>query len=315
MRSRRGAALLTALGLMLLVSIISFERTLLARRTRLTVANIVEHAQLEAVAMAGVEHARAELDRLLQSGAMQSLRDPGRVLDAWDAADGKMLDAELAREYRYHVELHDAGTRMQLNGATQEQLRILMVALGIDARRAGHVSAAIGDWRDPDQLRRVNGAERDDYLALGQAMLPDDGPFARVDQLRFVIGVNDSLYRVLAPQLTVFGSGKVDINAASRAVLLTLPGISEEAVSVILHDRQRGRRVADLNRLAAELSPAARDLMQRSLPALQVAAVLEPRQIHVASDAWRVGSNFHVHIDAIVSRDEEGRVIWSRVSS
>lgn len=314
MRSRRGAALLTAVGLMVLISIISLERTLLARQTRLTVANVVERAQLEAVATAGVEQARGELDRLLRSGAMQSLRNPARVMDAWDAADGRALESTLAKEYRYRVEMHDAGMRLQLNAATQAQLRTLMLALGVDARRADHLSAAIGDWRDPDQLRRVNGAERSDYLAAGRAMLPDDGPFARVDQLRFVMGMTDSLYRLLAPQLTVFGDGKVDLNAAPRPVLLTLPGISEEATSVILHYRQRGARVSDLNLLAQDLSPAARDLLRASLLQLQASAALQPRQIHVASDAWRVGSAMHVRVDAIISRDDEGRVIWRRVS-
>lgn len=314
MRSRRGAALLTAIGLLVAISMLSVERALVAKRARLAVANIVEHAQLEAAATAGVEHARSDLQRLAQAGAMQSLRDPARVMDAWQSADGRSIESEIAGEYRYRVELHDAGARLQLNGATQDQLRTLLLALGVDARRADHLSAAIADWSDPDQLRRVNGAERDDYLAAGRAMLPDDGPFARVDLLRFVMGMSDSLYRALAPLLTVFGNGKVDINAAPRPVLLTLPGMSAEAVSAILRDRQQARRVTDLSRFADGLSPAARDLLIRSLPALQATTVLDPRQIHVASDAWRIGSDVHVRIDAIISRDEEGRVIWRRVS-
>ena len=314
MKSRRGAALLTAIGLVVLISIVSLERTLLAKRTRLTTANIVERAQLEAVATAGVEHARAELDRLLRSGTMQSLRDPSHVMDAWDAADGKVLESALATEYRYRVEMHDVGIRLQLNDATQEQLRTLLLALGVDARRADHLSAAISDWRDADQLRRVNGAERSDYLAAGRAMLPDDGPFARVDQLRFVLGVTDSVYHLLGPRLTVFGDGKVDLNAAPRPVLLTLPGISEEAVAVILRYRQRGARITDFNHLSEDLSPTGRELLRRSLLALQASAVLEPREIHVASDAWRIGSTLHVRVDAIISRDDEGRVIWRRVS-
>lgn len=313
MRSRRGAALLTAIGLLVLISILSLERTLLAKRTRLTVANIVEHAQLEAVATAGVEHARAELQRFLQAGAMQSLHDPARVMDAWSSAEGRTIESEIGGEYRYRVELRDAGARLQLNGATQDQLRTLLLALGVDARRADHLSAAIADWRDADQLRRANGAERAEYLAAGRAMLPDDGPFARVDLLRFVMGMTDSLYRVVAPLLTVYGNGKVDVNAAPRAVLLTLPGMSEEAVSVIAHYREQGRGVTDLSRLADQLSPGARDRLRQSLPVLQASTVLEPHQIHVASDAWRVGNSFHVRIDAIISRDDEGRVIWWRV--
>ena len=314
MSARRGAALLVAVGMLVLICSASFELTIAARPQRLGVANVAEHAQLSAAATAGVEHARARLLQWLQVGEMQSVREPQRTMDAWSAAAGTVFGSQLDGQLQYRVELHDAGVQLPLNSASEDQLRTLFLSLGIDARRADRLAQAIADWRDGDQLRRLNGAEQLDYLREGRAMLPDDGPFAVVGAIRFVIGMDDSLYRLVAPQLTVFGSGRIDINAAARPVLLTLAGMSEEAVSRILQDRKGGRRVTDLNRFAEQLSPAARQRLRANLQALQATTVLEAREIHVVSEAWRTGSSNRLRIDAIISREDEGRVVWRRVT-
>lgn len=314
MTPKRGVALLTALGLLVLISVVALEWTAAAKAQRLTIAGTAERIQLEAFAMGGVEHARAHLSELLRVGPMQSLRDANRILDAWGAAEGSVIDSDPGGELRYRVELHDVGTRLHLNAASEDQLRALFLALRIDARKADRLAQAIADWRDADQMRRVNGAEQADYLRDGRAMLPDDGPFASVAMLRFVMGMDDSSYRIVSPYLTVFGSGRIDVNAAERPVLLGLPGMTEESVALAIRYRQQRRRITDLNRFADELSPNARERLRSAMPALQIAAVLEPREIHVASDSWRARSNVHVRVDAIISRDEEGRVVWRRVS-
>lgn len=314
MRSRKGIALLTALALLVLISGAAIELTAAAKPRRIAVAAVLDRAELDAAATAGIEHARAVLSHLTQVGAMQSLRDPTRVLDAWSAVDSMVLRSSLGDETEYRAELRDAGARLNLNTASEEQLRQCFIALRIDARRADRLAQAIADWRDADQLKRANGAERSDYLRDGRAVFPDDGPFAAVAMLRFVMGLNDSLYRIVLPYVSTFGSGRVDLNAAARPVLIGLPGMTEESVTALLRYRQHGRRVTDLNRFADELSPPARQRLRDAMQQLRAMTVLEPREIHVASESWRRGAITHVRIDAIISRDDEGRVVWRRVS-
>lgn len=313
MRSRRGIALFTALALLVLISGAAIELTAAAKPRRIAVAAILDRAELDAAATGGIEHARAQLGQLTRVGALQSLRDPTRVLDAWTAADRIVVAASLG-DLDYRVELHDAGARLNLNVAAEDQLRQLFVALRIDARRADRLAQTIADWRDGDQLRRANGAERSDYIRDGRAMLPDDGPFANVAMLRFVMGMTDSLYRLVLPYVSTVGSGRVDLNSAPRPVLIGLPGMTEETVAALLRYRQQGRRVASLDRFADELSPSARQRLRAAMRQLQAMTVLEPREIHVASDAWRRGTTTRLRVDAIVSRDDEGRVVWRRVS-
>jgi general secretion pathway protein K len=314
MRARRGIALITALALLVLISGAAVELTAAAKPRRLSVAAILDRAELDAAATGGIEHARAQLAQLMRVGALQSLREPTRVLDAWSAADGMVVGASLGNDVDYRVQLRDAGARLNLNAAGEDELRQLFVALHIDARRADRLAEAIADWRDGDQLRRANGAERNDYVRDGRAVLPDDGPFASVAMLRFVIGMTDSLYRLVLPYVSTLGSGRVNLNAAPRPVLIGLPGMTEETVAALLRYRQQGRRVADLNRFADELSPSARLRLRAAMQQLQAMTVLDPRAIHVASEAWRRGTTTRARIDAIVSRDDEGRVVWRRVS-
>ena len=314
MRARRGVALVMALALLVLISVVALDWTAVAKPRRLEAAAIVDRAKLDAVATGGVEEARAQLSQLLRVGPMRSLRDPTRVLDAWSAADGMVIHSDPAGELQYRVEMHDAGARLNLNAASEDQFRKLLLALRVDSRRADRLAQVLADWRDGDRLRRANGAEQDDYLRGDRALLPDDGPFASVSTVRFVMGMSDSLYVLLRSYVTVFGSGRVDLNAAERPVLLTLPGMNEETVALLLRYRRQGRRVTDLDRFADELSPSGRLLLRSALPVLQATAVLDTREIHVASDAWRRGSNVRVRIDAILSRDDEGRVVWRRVT-
>lgn len=314
MRVRRGFALFTALALLVLISAAAVELTAATKARRITVAAILDRAELDVAATAGVEHARAQLSQLTRVGAMQSLRDPTRVLDSWSAAEGMVLRSSIGDEMEYRVELHDAGARLNLNAATEDQLRLLFVALRVDARRANRLAEAIADWRDGDQLRRANGAERGDYVRDDRAVIPDDGPFASLAMLRFVMGMNDSVYRLVLPYVSTVGSGRVDLNLAPRPVLIGLPGMTEESVAVLLRYRQHGRRVTDLNRFADELSPSARLALRAAMQQLQTITVLEPREIHVASESWRRGTISRVRVDAIISRDDEGRVVWRRVS-
>jgi len=75
--------------------------------------------------------------------------------------------------------------------------------------------------------------------------------------------------------------GRVDLNHASLAVIASLPGISEEAVSRISQLRDDHMPVADLSTFAGQLSPGARQELLANYAELTRATVTEP-------DAWIV---------------------------
>ncbi len=80
-------------------------------------------------------------------------------------------------------------------------LMALMKAVGV--QEPENLVDAILDWRDPDDLHLVNGAEDEQYAAAGLPYGAKDGPFDSVEELGQVMGFDRELYQALAPALTV----------------------------------------------------------------------------------------------------------------
>lgn len=190
---------------------------------------------------------------------------------------------------RYRISAVDLGARLNLNLASEDELRRLCLALGVDARTSDVVAQSIADWRDDDDLHRPRGAERAFYVDEAGAVLPANAPFAEWTELRHVRGVTDDILQRVQPHLTVRGSGRVNLNAASRPVLLAL-GLPAEAVETI-ELRQRARRpIRSLEELANGLSAAARARVVAEMPRLLVRTAFETREIEVTSDGSVEGS-------------------------
>ena len=311
---RRGFALIAALALLVLISIVALGLSTTARPRRLAVAASAERTAATAAATAGIEHARALLMRLEPVSPGRSTRGPSLVRDPWGPANGLVIGPRSAGAYVYRVELHDAFARLNLNGASEDQLRRLMLGLRIDARRADRIAQAIADWRDHDQLRRVNGAEGDEYLRAGAPMLPGNAIFDEVGTLRFVQGMTEALYDSIAPYLTVMGNGGINLNAAPRPVLLALPGMSEASVTALLRAREARRPPADLNELVGLLPSGASQQLRAAIPVLRNIVTFETREVLVTSVASQPGATTRVQVDAIISRNAEGHVTWRRVA-
>ncbi len=97
---------------------------------------------------------------------------------------------------------------------------------------------AIQDWRDPDDVRRPNGAEEADYRMADLKQKPANAPFETVSELARVMGVTPAIYARIVGSLTVH-SRQPGINAAtaSRDVLLALPNATPGAVDAYLQQR------------------------------------------------------------------------------
>ncbi|MFQ5706622.1 MAG: general secretion pathway protein GspK [bacterium] len=80
-------------------------------------------------------------------------------------------------------------------------------------------SAALLDWRDQDSKPRNGGAEDGYYQSLLHPYRCKNADFDFVEELALVRGFSSEQVRVLAPLVTVFGDGSVNINTAPAEVL------------------------------------------------------------------------------------------------
>jgi general secretion pathway protein K len=190
MERQRGIALLMVLWALLLLALLATVFGGNARTEVLLARNLVENAQAEALADAGVYRAIAGLSKEPREGGFQG---DGRVY-TWHATGG---------EVRFSV--RDEGGKIDLNQASESLLRELFVAVGVDPKRSAELADAIVDFRDEDDNKRPHGAEERDYVAAGLPYGPKNGSFELVDELVYVLGMTPDLYRKVAPFVSVRG--------------------------------------------------------------------------------------------------------------
>jgi general secretion pathway protein K len=305
-RERRGFALMAALWLVVLVGVTGYELSIRSRSRRLAVANSLERTQAVAAAEGALETVRGELAlRLSQSaslGARRSVPGQSTALDPWSDLSLLATDTLAQGDTRAVPHVYDAGARIQINRASEADLRRFLSALAIDAGVADRLAQRIADWRDADDFRRARGAERDDYLRVGARRLPTDADFQRVDELRDVDGMTPELYARIAPFVTVLGTGQVNVNAAPREVLMSLPGMGDETIAAIVRAQRARRPIRSMEELTAQLSSAARSSLVEAMAELQQRAAFESREVVVEADGWVDGSPARVTAQALLAR-------------
>ncbi|MGH8472920.1 MAG: general secretion pathway protein GspK [Gammaproteobacteria bacterium] len=159
-------------------------------RTETTLAHdLVAQAQARALAEAGVYRGILEL------------YNPDR-LRRW-RGDGRLYRFRFGGT-QITVSLQDEAGKIDLNNAQRGGLLdTLLRASGIEDERRGALLDAIVDWRDPNHLRGLNGAEDPDYKAAGRTYEAKDATFNTVEELQQVLGVTPRLFKRLRPVLTV----------------------------------------------------------------------------------------------------------------
>lgn len=99
----------------------------------------------------------------------------------------------------------------------------------------------ITDWIDPDKTSLMGGDEGSYYRDSGlrSEYIPPNQPFKTIEELHMVKGMEDEIYDVLAPNLTLFGGKGININHAERTLLMALdPGITEKVADEIIKRRK-----------------------------------------------------------------------------
>jgi len=314
--TRRGFALMAALWLVVAISTVSLELSVIARERRLSAINILESARAEAAAESGIEHARARLARMIaQGGAGETWNDPVSVLDPWHGAAAVIHDSvTMIDGAAYRTTVADLGAKLNVNRVTEDELRAFLTAKAIDAVTVDGLAEAIIDWRDDDDFRRLHGAERDDYIKTGVRELPRNGPFESLDELRFVHGMNPAILSRIRDDLSVFGAGQVNVNAAGLPVLMSVSGISSVAAEIILQTQRAGRRIESVRQLTDLLPGQSRAALERALTLALPRLTFDTHEVLVTSDGWIAGSPVRVREQAIIARGgNTAFVTWRQV--
>jgi general secretion pathway protein K len=285
-------ALVIVLWVLTLLSVIVLEFCF-SMRTELNVTrHYKEETQLYFYAQGGVHRAIAELI-YRNDPAIHNQRNPDQgpnnlqikiekgegapVMEEEWRTDGRPYPVRF-RSGEAEVRVRSEAGRINLNKASDQLLkRVIKYFVEIGEQR-DIIIDSIQDWRDKDDLHRLNGAEDSHYQSLPEPYNCKNGDFDTVEELLLVRGITPELFygkrsknqgegeeRVtfgLKDIFTVFSSAtQVDLNAASQEVLMALLGIPSEMAKRVIE--ARGEKdfasVAELQLVVPEIAPHLQD--------------------------------------------------------
>ncbi|MGH7823872.1 MAG: general secretion pathway protein GspK [Candidatus Binatia bacterium] len=268
--NERGVALIVVLWIFIFLFVVAFDFSVAVREEAAAAHRFNDETQGYYLALAGFEHG---LYDLMHRSTGINLDDEEKKEDLYD---GRWREEKLGGGV-YRVRFIDEGGKININRVDDGTLRRVFVNLGVEEPRRTILIDSILDWRDPDDLHRVNGAENDYYRSLTPSYTGKNGPFDTIEDLLWVRGMTSDLFygerenesgdRVLGiafKKIFTVDSAidRINLRTVSPEVIHALMGMPLEKARVFAEERQKlsDKSIGDLLRL---LGVGAQDPMLR----------------------------------------------------
>ncbi len=234
------------MALMMVIWLITLLMTMVLAFCLMTRANVYS-AYATSVGIRGKYLAQAGLERavaeLYYRGVDRTAAVSEQVTDCW-RTDGTPYTDKVGDD-SYEVRVVDESGKIQLNALTDRTgvilTNLLVGNLGVSLEDAYTIVDSILDWKGKGELHRLHGAKSDYYMSLPVPYKSKNGPFDTLEELLLVKGVTrEILFGAgetpgLIDFITIFSrDDKININAASREVLSSIPGITPERADEIM---------------------------------------------------------------------------------
>lgn len=298
MRRQRGVALITALLVVAIATILAVQLTgrqhFDIRRTQ----NVLEHDRARSFALAAEDWAR----QILTENRAEGSRAVDHLNEFW----AQEIMPPPFEGVRLLIRIEDLQGRLNINNLTSAggsdvpaQIARFRRLLQLHQQNPGIIPAVL-DWIDPGvEVRIPDGAGDDYYTRLDPPYRSANRPMQSVTELRLVRGVDDELYRLLAPSLTALPEAvPINVNTASASVLRTVADELGEAEAKALLEARPDDGHETVEDFLRHNALAGRDIDEASLS--------------VTSNWFRVRvevrlGNTRLRSESLVHRGERGR--------
>ena len=225
--AKRGAVLVTVLGLIFVISVIvGLFVELQIFKIRESAADyhaddlrVHAYSTLE-VTLAMIAEFQA-VDSALYSPA-QGWKDPLNYMDDFEQPEGVQIN----------VTITDESSRRSLSKMTEPELTQLFEQLDIDLYESQILAQSLLDWTDKDELQRLSGAEKDYYEHENADYEPPNRPLISYEELHYIKGFKEHFfdeegiplprYETLQSLTTLHNIDTVNLNTASGELLSSL---------------------------------------------------------------------------------------------
>ncbi|MBI4683140.1 MAG: general secretion pathway protein GspK [Nitrospirae bacterium] len=249
-----GVALILVVWIMVVLIAIAGEFSY-SMRTEINIArNFKEEEEAYQLALAGIEQAKLELLSVNTNEIVSLDKDNVLVFGKNEKEDEeKPARKDDLGNGSFKYVITDEDGKININIESLERLKYVFLETDIDSVEVDTIVDSIIDWRDPNDLHMLNGAEEDYYQSLEEPYSCKDGPFDSIEELLLVKGMKEeylygskeeadedeeNVYEGVKKHLTVYGSGKININTASNLVLEAVFGV--DTAGNIMSQRETG---------------------------------------------------------------------------
>ncbi|MCF7849895.1 MAG: general secretion pathway protein GspK [Kiritimatiellales bacterium] len=255
--NKRGAALLVSLWVLIILSLITGSFAFEMKLESMLVSHQRKKFQAEALALSGVEYAKALLDQRQFAKELEIEDLPE------DENDGFMQAAlyikrglavhNLSQEFgdgKFTISIEAEESKRNANLMTRNDWLDIFEMAGVPNTDWDEMIDCLEDWKDEGDLHKLNGAESDDPFYEDQGYECKNGPLDSVEELLLVKGwgedilygkpqddEGDAIYGI-AELLTVWGDGKVNLNSADTNVFLSLTEFDDWMLEDIMERRK-----------------------------------------------------------------------------
>jgi general secretion pathway protein K len=131
------------------------------------------------------------------------------------------------------VEVQDSNGILSLTTINTLALRRLLTYFGADQKEVDIFIDSLLDWIDPDDLTRINGAEKDWYSSQGLKYAPRNYPLQYKEEIKLIRGMKPELYEKIEPYLTLLPQTGFNPNTAKDPVLIAYLDIDNDTLKVL----------------------------------------------------------------------------------
>ena len=239
-KPQKGIALLMVLWVLTILTVMVFSFSYMARTEAYAALSFRQTIEKKFLAEAGIERGMAELF-YMSTNTSKTLVKPGD--EVW-RTDGRPYKILTENGY-YTVSITNEAGKVDINTTSELILRNLLLNLGLNLDDVDIIVDSVMDWKDPDNLHRLHGAEDDYYMSLANPYKAKNANFETLEELLLVKGITpEILYgaegkKGIIDFLTVNSRmTKININSALKEVLLAIPGITPELADAIITIRE-----------------------------------------------------------------------------
>jgi len=255
----RGIALIMVLWVTAILTVVVLEFCF-AMRTEIRITqNFKDEVQLHALAEGGVQRAIAELifkhdPQVQQFRKRVKMEEIPPEKREW-VTDGRAYELS-TDQATTQVRVMGEGGKLNINTISESRLRKIMDNFGLEPDQRDIVVDSIMDWKDSDDLHRLNGAETDYYQSLPKPYQAKDANLDSIEELLLIRGVTPELYYGkkrpgkeesgttavqggLKDIFSIYSMGEqIDINSATAVALRYGLGIPAQVSQLIVKARE-----------------------------------------------------------------------------